>query len=151
MRVAIIGLLCLGLGTAAGQDKEKPEERYKIKANLEAFPQDKPDKALKSVLKAIAAKKIDYLLAQLADPKWVDGRVRLYDGNFDALVKETTDHLGDDPTLVKLLKQLAKDGKWSVEDKTASVFLEKNKDKGAFFRKVGDRWFLENRQTKKKV
>jgi hypothetical protein len=150
MRIVIVGLICLGWAALAGaQDKDKAGERYKIKPNPDAYPQDKPETALKSVLKAMRTRRIDYLLAQLSDPRWVDGRVRLYDGNFDEVVKETTNHLAEDPTLVKALKSLAKNGKWTIEDKTAAVF-EKDKDKGAFFRKIGNRWYLENRQTKKK-
>jgi hypothetical protein len=155
MRIAFVMMAALAAGAGlwakdAKDAKDKPTRRYLIEVNLEAFPQDHPKTALYSVIKAIEAGKIDYLLAQLADPKFVDLRVQLYDGNFEELVKETTRHLTNDPTLLKDLKRHVKDGEWETEGNNASVFLQENKDRRVFLRKVAGRWYLENEQTKKK-
>jgi hypothetical protein len=147
--VLALPLLAAPPGAEAKDAKEKSARRYLIDPNLEGYPQDLPKTALESVLKAIEAKKVDYLLAQLADPAFVDNRVRLYDGNFDDLVKETSRHFANDPTLVKSLKQLAKEGEWETADMSASVFLKANKDKRVFMKKIGTRWYLENRQKEK--
>lgn len=148
MRPVVILLAGLLAVPPAGAEpaKDKPAARYGVAANLEAYPQDKPQTALESVLKAIDRKKFDYLLAQLADPKFVDERVKRYGGNFDELVKETSVHFTNDPTLLKHLRRLAKEGEWDMGDSAASVFLKNNKEKRVFLRKDGTRWYLENRQ-----
>jgi hypothetical protein len=148
MRFAVVLLAGFGwVAPALSQEaKDNPPKRYGIEANLDSYPQDHPKTALLSVIKTIEAGRIDYLLAQLSDPKFVDARVRLHDGKFEELVKETTAHLADDPTLLKDLKRIAKDGEWEAGDSTASAAAKDNKDKRVFLRKIGNRWFLENRQ-----
>jgi hypothetical protein len=147
MRVVLVIAVLLWVSGVEAQEK-KPPKRYLISANLEAFPQDTPKKALDSVIKAILDRKVDYLLAHLADPKFVDLRVQLYDKNFDALVKDTTDYLNNDPTILKEMKLFAKKGEWDVKDDRASASLEEKKSRRMFFRKIEGRWFLENEQQK---
>jgi hypothetical protein len=150
MRKATIVLTVLLCGPVSwATAKEERPKRYNIEANLEAYPQDDPKTTLGSVIKAIESKNIDYLLAQLADPKFVDQRVRLHDGKFDEFVKETTDHLAADPTLLKQLKRILKSGEWQIEDTTASAFLKDNKDKRVYLKKIGQWWYFENRQMVK--
>src|SRR5438876_7020446 len=48
--------------------------RHGVAPELKSFPQATPKEALASVLKAVEMKRFDYLLAQLAEPDWVDGR-----------------------------------------------------------------------------
>jgi hypothetical protein len=129
--------------------KDNAAKRYHIAANLEAFPQDKPKTALESVIRAIDRKQIDYLLAQLADPDYVDEQVRRESGDFDKVVKDTTKHFADDPTLIKYLRRILKNGEWDNGDKAASAYLKNNKEKRVYLRKIGDRWYLENRQQAK--
>jgi hypothetical protein len=126
--------------------KDKVVKRYQTEAKLEDYPQDAAKKTLESVIKAIGASKIDYVLAHLADPKFVDARVSVLNDDFDALVKETTNYLANDPTILKELKRFAKEGEWEEGDGSASVYLKENKDRRAFMKKIGNRWFLENRQ-----
>jgi hypothetical protein len=147
MRQAAV-LLALFVGVAGVWAKDKPDKRYDIEADLETYPQDTPQKALESVIKAIADKKIDYLLAHLSDPKFVDARVKTH-GSFEEFVKEASDHLAKDPSVVKQFRRFLKDGTWDVNEPKASAKLKDLKDKGVFLRKVGDRWFLENRTTDK--
>jgi hypothetical protein len=147
MRLTAV-LLAFGLavGLVWSQEAKKVPQRYMIDANLDDYPQDSAKKTLESVIKAIEAGKIDYLLAHLADPKFVDMRVRLHDNKFDDLVKETTDYLANDPAILKDMKRFAKEGEWETGDAAASVYGKENKDRRVFLRKIGDRWFLENRR-----
>jgi hypothetical protein len=147
MRTAAVLLAVLLAGAAPAKDKRAA--RYHVEPNLEVYPQDKPKTALESVLRAIDRKRIDYLLAQLADPKFVDERVRMNGGDFDRFVKETTEHLAEDPTLAKQLRRILKEGEWESGETTASAYLKDNKDKRVYLRKVGDRWYFENRQKAK--
>jgi len=60
--------------------------------------------ALASVLKAINGNHIDYLVAHLAEPVFVDTRVqKVYNGKFDDLVRDTDQKLKNDPAEIKRL------------------------------------------------
>jgi hypothetical protein len=139
----LIGLVCV-VG-AADKEKRATDKRYGIQADLKAYPQATPKEALASVLKAIDAKRIDYLLAQLADPDWVDKRVKGNGGSFTEVVEETTAQLIGDPGPAKLLRRFLKDGTWNVGDTRASVRL-KDVEERVYLHKVDGRWFLENRK-----
>jgi hypothetical protein len=154
----IVGLfvtvLCLTAGWAQapkdGKKDEKPKDeqlnkRYGLEADLVYYPQDTPKNALESVLKAIGRKRINYLLAHLADPRFVDDRVKNYGGNFDELVRETTRKLIDEPATAKELERFFKDGEWEDGDTMATAKIKEVKDRRVFFHKIGTRWFLENR------
>jgi hypothetical protein len=165
MRIAAVLLLGVFFVTHAGakNGKDKSNKRYLIALDTDTYPQDTPEKALDSVIKAMEDKKIDYLLAQLTDPQFVDRHVQRHAETlklekesevlkniaaFDAFVKEVTAHLTEDPTLIKDLKKIAK-GEWDRGDTVASVSAKDNKEKRAFFRKIGNRWYFENRQKEK--
>lgn len=138
----LIAAICLS-GVVAQDNKST--KRYGVEVELDFFPQDSPKAALESVLKAIERKRIAYLLAQLADPKFVDERVKSYGGNFEELVTETTKKLKDDPAAVKELRRFLKEGEWEGGDTTASAKLKDVKDRQVFLKKIGERWYLENR------
>lgn len=141
-----IVLLCL-IGVSGQEAKEIPPRRYGIEANLRDFPQETPKETLASVLRAIERGRINYLLAHLTDPGFVDKRVKeVYGGDFDELVRETTRKLADNPAAVKELGRFLKEGEWEGGDTTASAKLKDVKDRQVFFRKIGRRWYLENRQ-----
>ena len=138
----LVGVLIMASGVLAQKGT-----RYGIDANLEDYPQSAPKTALESVLKAIDNKKIDYLLAHLADPAWVDNRVKtVHGGKFEAMVKETTAQFAKDPTAIKDLRRLLKEGEWKEEDTAASACLKDAKDTCVFLRKIEGRWFLEDRK-----
>jgi hypothetical protein len=127
--------------------QETAPRRYGIEANLRDYPQESPKETLASVLRAIDRRRINYLLAQLADPAFVDKRVKeVYGNDFEELVRETTHKLSDNPAEVKQLARFLKDGEWEGGDTTASVKLKDVKDRQVFFHKIGPRWYLENRQ-----
>jgi hypothetical protein len=134
-------------GALAQAPKEAPPKRYGIEANLRDYPQETPKETLASVLRAIDRGRINYLLAHLADPAFVDQRVRqIYGGDFDELVRETNDKLTGNPDAVKELRRFLKEGEWEAAETTATAKLKDVKDRQVFFRKIGQRWYLENRR-----
>ena len=147
MRFVVAVLVGVGwlAGAAAGEKATEPAKRDGIEADLKTYPQGTPQETLASVLKAIDDKRIDYLAAQLTDPKFVDQRVKETGGSFDDLVREGRAKLLDDPGPAKLLRRFLKEGDWQLGDDTASVRLKDVKDRGAYFRRENGRWFLENR------
>ena len=148
MRTALavlVGVACGTVAVAREGPEAAPEKRYGVEADLETYPQSTPKEALASVLKAVENKRVDYLTAQLADPEWVDRRVKDLGGKFDDLVKEATGRLVDDPGPARQLQRFLKEGEWEVKEDRASVHVKDGKDHGAYFRKEGGRWFLENR------
>jgi HEAT repeat protein len=149
MRIALLALVgwALVMTSMPGQEK-KPDTRFGVDANGDQFPQKTAKETLDSVIKAIQLKRVDYLLAQLTDPAFVDQRVKeVHGGKFDEMVRETTTKLIDDPDTVPLLRRFAKDGEWENGEEVASVKLKDITDR-VFFKKINDRWFLENSKKK---
>src|SRR5947209_413708 len=98
-------------------------ERYGVAPDLKTYPQSTPKEALASVFKAVEDKRIDYLVAQLADPQYIDERVqRLYGGKVAGQVEETRTRF--DAGTVKLLQRFLKDGEWTKGEKSESVRLK---------------------------
>ena len=67
-------------------------------------------------------------------------------GRFENLVRVTTESLTDDPESVRDLRRFLADGEWQESGEAASVKHKEVKGRQAFFRKMGSRWFLENRR-----
>jgi hypothetical protein len=142
----LAGVACAAAVVAAGEAKEPaPAKRYGIEADLKAYPQATPKEALASVVKAVEDRRLDYLVAQLSDPDFVDRRVKDTGGDFAGLVREATAKLADDPGTVKQLRRLLEEGAWDVKDDRASVHVKDAGQRWCYFRKVEGRWFLENR------
>ena len=79
MRVLSASLLCLiVLAGASAQTagKGKPVVNFNIELDLDKFPQKTPQEALGSVVKALADGRVDYVLAHLADPAFVQARLK---------------------------------------------------------------------------
>src|SRR5947207_455192 len=143
MRVLAL-LLGLALFALPGQAApvKPPAPRYGIAADLSAYPQGKAKEALTSVLKAIDAKRIDYLVAHLADPTFVDDRVkRLYAGKFSEQVEDTQASLS--PLAVKQLRRFLKDGDWNMGKDDATVRLKDLPKRCVRLRKRDGRWYLD--------
>ena len=144
LRIAVLaGLAGLCGLPAPARGNEKSLARHGVAADLESFPQATPKQALASVLKAVDLKRIDYLLAQLSDPGWVDERVKVYEGGFAELARETAGRL--DPPAVKKLTRFLKEGAFETLDGTAVVRLKDVKDRVVRLRKIDSRWYLESR------
>ena len=149
MRTAFTLALLAVLSTSLlAQAQEKGStKRYGIELRLKRFPQSTPKETLASVLLAIQEKNFPYLLAELADPDFVDNRVKdNHGGSFDEFVKEASTKIADNPSGVKELEQFLQAGEWEETGNSAAVKLKDFKDRRVFFRKIGDRWFMENKQ-----
>jgi hypothetical protein len=126
-----------------------PAKRFNIELDLDKFPQATPKDTLASLLKAIELRKVDYLLAQLADPEYIDRRVKqVHAGKFDGMVEETTAKLANDPGAIKKLRRFLSDGAWDTQEAVASARLPDAPER-VHFRKIGDRWFFENQDRAK--
>jgi hypothetical protein len=138
MRTSIA--LWLGLVALAGAGADGT--RYGVAVDLKTYPQATAREALMSVLKAVEAKRFGYLVAQLADPAFVDDRVkRLYGGRFEDQVEDTRARL--DPSTVKLLGRFLEDGEWKEEPDRVTVRL-KDCERRLYFKNGRGRWFMEH-------
>jgi len=135
-----------GLGTARAQ--EKTDRRFGVVFDPEHFPQKTPKECLGSVIKAIDERKIDYLLAQLADPEFVNQHVKAA-GGFAEFVKQTSDRLASDPAKVRELKRFLDEGTWEEADDAATARLKDVKGRAVFLKKIENRWYFEDRQNAK--
>lgn len=148
LAIGILGFVSRA-DTLAQQAKEPPK-RFGIEADLENYPQADAKTAFASVLKAIDNKKIDYLLAQLSDPQWVDERVqKIHGGKFEEAVKETTQLLTQEPATMEELRRFLREGTWGGDDTEARVSLKDVPDHQVSFRKIETRWYLKNEKKGK--
>jgi hypothetical protein len=159
--VALLLMLFGRAATAQDEKKEPPkdEARYGFAYSPILYAQKTPKEAITSIVKAIDTKRVDYLLAHLADPKYVDAQVAEYRPQFpkfkdeartvlafDRLVRETVDYYFSDPALVRELRVFARDGAFDVNEDAAVGVAKDLPARKMFFKRIGDRWFLENRQ-----
>jgi hypothetical protein len=140
---AMLTLFALSSLTKAEPENGQSSSRHGMELDLKTYPQGTPRETLASVLKAIANKRFDYVVAQLADPAFFDERIkRLFAGKFDEQVMETRTKL-DGPT-VKLLERFLNEGDWEATKSPVQVILKDVKDRGLTFVKIGDRWYWKN-------
>ncbi|MGH7170500.1 MAG: hypothetical protein ACRELG_09515 [Gemmataceae bacterium] len=117
--------------------------RYGIAPDLKTYPQATAKETLASVIKAVKNKRVDYVVAQLADPAFVDDRVkRLYGGRFEQQVEDTRARL--DPLTIKQLQRFLKDGDWKQDKDRVTVQLKDDK-RCLYFKNDDSRWFMEHR------
>ena len=67
-------------------------------------------------------------------------------GKFDELVRETKTKLADYPASVKELERFAKEGEWQDTKDSAVAKLKDVKERQVYMKKVGNRWYFENKQ-----
>jgi hypothetical protein len=160
LTVVFVGLLVL---TAPAQDEGPAGDplavRYGLPVNALSYPQSTPLEALKAFVRALDKNRMEYLVAQLADPRFIDERVAEYrmgvsSGSdqartflaFDRMVREVGEHYFADPQLQRELRLLARDAKFEVNDNQALGVAESVPNRRVYLRRYGARWFLENRQ-----
>ena len=144
MRCSVYLLLgVFGLsGVLYAQEKTERGTRYGVSLDLKTYPQATAKESLTSLLKAVESKRLDYVVAQLADPAFVDDRVkRLYGGRFEEQVEDTRARL--DPITLKQLQRFLKDGDWQEEGDHVTVRLKDN-ERVLQFTKDQGRWYLQN-------
>jgi len=121
--------------------------RYGIVPDLKTYPQATAKQTLKSLFKAVESRRVDYVVAQLADPAFVDDRVkRLYGGRFEEQVEDTRARL--DPLTIKQLQRFLKDGNWQEEKDRVTVQL-KDDQRRLYFKRDNGRWFVVNASNPK--
>jgi hypothetical protein len=156
----LIGLLT---GATAAQDVVKPVKtppRFGFSLDEFTYPQNSPADALKSIVKAIDRKRVDYMLAHLIDPGYVDYWIVRYKDDFpqvkeagkallafDRLTRETQQYYQDDPLILKDLRAFAGKAEWMENENTAVGTVAAIPARKVFMRRINNRWFLENRQN----
>lgn len=139
--------------------KKKTPPRYAYEVDEVTYPQKTPAEAMASIVKAIDRRNFDYLIAQMADPLYVDYWVEQYkkevkqgkeEGKrflgFEKLVRETATYYQNDPLIARDLRIFAKDAKWEEREDLAIGTVETVPARKVYLRKYGERWFLENKQ-----
>lgn len=66
--------------------------------------------------------------------------------NVKSLGTQIREKMTDEPNNLRDLKQFARDGQFEVTGETAKATLRDVKDRALYFKKIGGRWFLENRK-----
>lgn len=145
MRVMISTLVVFWVGTAIAQEKPAaPAARYGVSANFESYPQTSAKQALQSIAKALERDRLDYILAHLADPAYVDEKVQALGGKFPELVREFAEHLTDDAKRKQELIKFLTKGEVAETGTTAKVTLKDVPSRQMNLKQVGGRWYLLN-------
>lgn len=127
--------------------KQEPLKRFGILQDSATFEQKTPMQLRKSLLVALESKRIDYLLAHLADPEFIDQTVQKhYEGKFEGLVKESAGKLIGTP-LGNQLQAILKEGVLDIQKNKATIKHPAHKDKTLYFRKSRELWYLENNSS----
>ena len=117
--------------------------RFGIALDEASFPQNSPENLRKSLLKALDLDKIEYLLAHLADPLFIDKNIKeVHEGSFAKQVAETREKLKKG--LKSPLESLLKDGKLEVTAKSASLKDSTLKDFALSMKLENNKWYMEN-------
>jgi hypothetical protein len=66
--------------------------------------------------------------------------------NVQDFIRQIRRKLADEPENLRDLRRFARDGQFQTAGETATATLPDVKDRALYFKKVGDRWFLENRR-----
>ena len=66
---------------------------------------------------------------------------------FKQLIRDVDQKMRDDPQSLKDMKKFLRDGTFTDEGGGVKVVNPTVMDRALFFKKIGDRWFLENRQA----
>ena len=66
--------------------------------------------------------------------------------NVQDLANRIRHKLADEPDHLRDLRRFARDGQFNAAGEAATAALPDVKDRALYFKKVGDRWFLENRK-----
>jgi len=141
---ALAASLIMSIAVSAQEKKpENPPPRYNIKADIETYPQGSAKQTLSSIAEALRRTRVDYILAHLTDPIYVDGTVKKFNGDFEALVRQVDEHLSD-PKGRREFERFLKDGKVEESGTTAKVTLADVPKRQMTLRKSGERWFLDN-------
>ena len=144
--VCLVGLLVAFTVAAQDDPLEIPTLRYDLEANFESYAQGTPKEALGSVLKAIDRGRYDYLVAHLMSPELVDRRIKETKTTFAMVVNDVQTRIADDPEALKELRKFFVSGEFSENGDMGTSKLKDVKTRTVNFKKIGKRWFMENRR-----
>lgn len=130
----------------AQEKKENPPARYDVAGDAETYPQGSPKEAMSSIAKAIDRGRYDYLLAHLADPQFVDAKVKDL-GKFRDLVEAVKSQFSEEPRRLRQLMRFLKEGTIDASGSSAKVTLKDVPQRQLTLKQYGKRWFLENDDT----
>jgi hypothetical protein len=64
---------------------------------------------------------------------------------YSQLVRELRERFAEDPSHIRDLQRFLRDGEVTMTETTAKMTLKADKSRAIFFKKAGNRWFLEDR------
>ncbi len=73
--------------------------------------------------------------------------LRARDRAFQQLARDLGQRLRDDPQLVKDMRRVARDGSFADADPAATATHPDLKGRSLYFKRYGERWFIENRNS----
>jgi hypothetical protein len=152
MRNAIsTALVLLAVANVLAQEKkaEPPPPRFGVKSDLEAYPQGSAKETMKSIATALERTRMDYILAHLTNPIFVDEKVKEFNGDFEAFARNADEHLADPKRRQEFLRFL-KEGTVEESGTSAKVTLKDVPKKQLTFRQTGGRWFMDNENEAEK-
>jgi hypothetical protein len=81
------------------------------------------------------------------DPDYIRKRKRelAENGNFENLVRRVRKKLEDDPESVKEIRKIFREGTFQDGGETSVAKHADVKDRAIYFRRISDRWYLENK------
>jgi hypothetical protein len=147
-----LGLIVVTAAAAQDKKAEAPAARYGIAADPETYPQVSAKQTLASIAKALERKRIEYVLAHLTNPDYVDDAVQKLGGKLDELVAAVGAHMADHPKETQALIRILKEG---AVDETGTTAKATHKDvpgRQITLVQRDGRWFMnnENEGEKKK-
>jgi hypothetical protein len=140
----------LPLAAQEKKEKENVQTRFGVLPNVELYPQSEPKELLNSVVKALQQGRVEYLLAHLTDPSFIESRMRNSNASFSELVEVAKAKLKEDPDLYRSIRIIAREGELAEQGDVAMFSHKDFKDRKIFVVKIGQRWFIRNERTEKK-
>lgn len=145
---AVVTFLAVSL--AAAQKQPENVTRLGMASDYEIYPQSTPKELIASLLKAINRERYDYLVAHLMEPGFIDDRVQRTNLKLDDIAKEIKSKFQAQPELQKDLIKLLNSGEQTDSGTTVIITHKDVKNQQVYLKKIGDRWYVENRQKDKK-
>lgn len=133
-------------GPLTAQDKEPPP-RFGLLAKLDLYPQDTPEKTLKSIVAALEKGEYAYVLAHMADPAFVDSTIKQNKLKFNEFVEQVKQTAKENPEQLRELRKFVTSGEWTATDTMATALEKSLPGRAVIMLKVGDRWFMSNDRT----
>lgn len=142
--VSLALVLVLGSIAVAQEKKSDLPPRFGVGGDLENYPQTSAKQTMISIGKALERKRVDYLLAHLCEPGFIDDKVKEFGGRFSELITEVTNHLSDDPKRTQELKKFLTQGEVAESGTSAKVTLKDVPGRQLLLRQIDGRWYMQN-------